>query len=285
MKGIIVSSICGAYKVLIKGQEYNVTARGLFKHHKRKLIVGDYVEIDEKENMITNYYEQTNSFIRPSIANVDQAAVVMSAVEPEFSLFLVDKFLTYINFNNVNGIVIITKVDKLNNRDEIDKYKRIIESYGVKVIYFSKVTKEGASSLIEVFSNKTTVLMGQSGVGKSSLLNALIPEYNRLIGEYSSALGRGKHQTKEVVLLPFYNGFIADTPGFSSLDIELTPKQIAMSFPVIKEYYGTCFFADCLHISEKGCKVKERIDNGFSSLSYENYLVLIKEAKERKAKY
>ena len=167
----------------------------------------------------------------------------------------------------------------------LDYLKRIIESYGVKVIYFSKVTKEGASSLIEVFSNKTTVLMGQSGVGKSSLLNALIPEYNRLIGEYSSALGRGKHQTKEVVLLPFYNGFIADTPGFSSLDIELTPKQIAMSFPVIKDYYGTCFFADCLHISEKGCKVKERIDNGFSSLSYENYLVLIKEAKERKAKY
>ena len=285
MKGIITSSICGSYKVTSDNVDYNVSARGLFKHKKRKLVVGDYVEINVDENIITDVYDQKTFFIRPCIANVDQAAVIMSAVEPEFSLFLVDKFLTYINFNNVKGTVIITKVDKLNDRTSIENIKNLIKSYGIDVVLFSKETKEGLDEVNALFKNKVTVLMGQSGVGKSSLLNTLIPEYNRMIGEYSSALGRGKHQTKEVILLPFDGGFIADTPGFSSLDIELSPKQIAMSFPIIKDHYGTCFFGDCLHISEKQCKVKDELGKTLPNESYENYLLLIKEAKERKVKY
>lgn len=285
MKGIITASACGLYKVMAEGQEYSVSARGLFKHHKRKIVVGDYVDIDTKENLITDVYDQNNFFIRPLIANVDQAAVVMSAMEPDFSLFLVDKFLTYINHNNVASLVIITKLDKVSDRGYIEIFKKIIESYGIKVILFSKVTNEGLDEVENALKDKVTVLMGQSGVGKSSLLNAIVPQYHRLVGEYSEALGRGKHQTKEVVLLPYQNGYIADTPGFSSLDIELTPTEVNSNFPLIKDYFGQCFFSDCLHEHEKNCKVKVDIGIKIPKSTYENYLLLLKEAKERKVKY
>ncbi len=285
MKGIIVASVCGLYKVRVNEEEFCVSARGLFKHKKRKLVVGDFVEFDPNENIITDVYEQRNFFIRPLIANVDQAAIVMSIKEPEFSMFLVDKFLTYINYNEVKPLVIITKLDKVSDDSIVEIYKNIIESYGIKVILFSKVTKEGIDEIEECFKNKVTVLMGQSGVGKSSLLNTIVPSYKRMVGEYSEALGRGKHQTKEVVLLPYKNGYIADTPGFSSLDIELTPQDVNSSFPLIKDYIGKCFFSNCLHEHEKNCKVKLEVGINIPKQTYENYLLLLKEAKERKVKY
>ena len=176
-------------------------------------------------------------------------------------------------------------MDRVLNRCEIDAQRSIVESYGYKTIYFSKETKEGLDELKTCLKGKVTALMGQTGVGKSSFINTLVPEHKRLIGSYSSALGRGKHQTKEVVLLEYEDGFIADTPGFSSLEINLSASQVTQCFPLIKDFYGKCFFKDCLHINEKNCEVKKLVGNSITTQTYENYLALIQEAKERKLKY
>ena len=120
--------------------------------------------------------------------------------------------------------------------------------------------------------------MGQSGVGKSSLLNAIDPNFTREIGEYSEALGRGKHKTKEVVLLPYLNGYIADTPGFSSLELNLSKLEIAHYFPGFKDLYLSCFYSNCLHLNEKECKVTEAVKEGnIPSIAYESYIKLLSE--------
>ena len=145
----------------------------------------------------------------------------------------------------------------------------------------SSKKQEGIEEVKNLFNEKISVLVGQSGVGKSSLLNAIDPNYTREIGEYSEALGRGKHQTKEVVLLPYMNGYIADTPGFSSLDLNLTKLEIAHYFPGFRELYLNCFYSNCLHQNEKECRVKDAVKEGIiPSIAYESYIKLLSEEDE-----
>ena len=150
---------------------------------------------------------------------------------------------------------------------------------GIDVYVISSKTKYGLEEVKKLFVNKISVLVGQSGVGKSSLLNAIDEDYQRSIGEYSKALGRGKHETKETVLLPYEGGYIADTPGFSSLDLELYKEDLAIYFPCFDKLYTDCYFSNCLHISEKKCLVKEKIESGeIPQIAYECYLKLSNEA-------
>ena len=279
MEGIVVGLRCGVYSVLSEGVIFRLPARGLFRNKGVKPVVGDKVLINDDYSMIIDVFERTSFLKRPTIANLDQILLVFSLKEPEFSYHLAFKYLTYANMNNIKAKIILTKLDKTKDLEEIENIKNVFNKLGYEVFAVSNKTKEGLEEVRHIFKNKISCLVGQSGVGKSSLLNAIDPEYDRSIGEYSKALGRGKHETKETILLPYEGGFIADTPGFSSLDLELFKEDLAQFFPSFDKYYLDCYFSNCLHISEPKCLVKQALENGdIPQIAYDAYLKLSSEA-------
>lgn len=279
MEGIVVGLRCGVYSVLSEGVIFRLPARGLFRNKGVKPVVGDKVLINDDYSMIIDVFERTSFLKRPTIANLDQILLVFSLKEPEFSYHLAFKYLTYANMNNIKAKIILTKLDKTKDLEEIKNIKNVFNKLGYEVFVVSNKTKEGLEEVRHIFKNKISCLVGQSGVGKSSLLNAIDPEYDRSIGEYSKALGRGKHETKETILLPYEGGFIADTPGFSSLDLELFKEDLAQFFPSFDKYYLDCYFSNCLHISEPKCLVKQALENGdIPQIAYDAYLKLSSEA-------
>ncbi|MBR2507493.1 MAG: ribosome small subunit-dependent GTPase A [Bacilli bacterium] len=279
MEGIVVGLRCGVYSVLSEGVIFRLPARGLFRNKGVKPVVGDKVLINDDYSMIIDVFERTSFLKRPTIANLDQILLVFSLKEPEFSYHLTFKYLTYANMNNIKAKIILTKLDKTKDLEEIENIKNVFNKLGYEVFVVSNKTKEGLEEVRHIFKNKISCLVGQSGVGKSSLLNAIDPEYDRSIGEYSKALGRGKHETKETILLPYEGGFIADTPGFSSLDLELFKEDLAQFFPSFDKYYLDCYFSNCLHISEPKCLVKQALENGdIPQIAYDAYLKLSSEA-------
>ena len=278
MEGIIVSIKYGVYVVNVDNVLYNSSPRGLLKF-KSKIYVGDKVILDDENYQIIDGIDRKSFLKRPTIANLDQILLIFSLKEPDFSYYLAFKYLTYANFNNINASLVLTKADKSNER-EIKEIVNVFNQLGIKTYVTSSKDNIGVNEIKELFTNKITVLVGQSGVGKSSLLNAIDESYLRDIGDYSLALGRGKHKTKEVILLPYQNGFIADTPGFSSLELEMNKLEVAQYFPGFKDDALECFYSNCLHISEKNCKIKEKVDCGqIPKLAYENYLKLLEEVE------
>ena len=274
MEGKILSTVGGIYKVYSDGITYNLSARGSIKHKSFSLCAGDNISFDEKEGVIEKANERKNFLIRPRSANVDLMVITMSVVEPDLSPELVYKFLTYANLNGIPASVLFTKIDRLADTSKVDALKNDLEKLGYKVFLLSPEKTEIIKELQEFLEGKTTIIMGQTGVGKSTAINLIDANFNRKIGEYSEALGRGKHQTKEVILLPFRNGFIGDTPGFSSLELDLYKEDLAQYFPGYEKYYLECYFSNCLHQNEKECKIKEEIAEG--NLSKEGYDVYIK---------
>lgn len=279
MEGRIVGLNCGYYSVLADGIIFKVKARGAFRNKSIKPVVGDKVELDDTYFVINTLYPRSTYLKRPVIANLSQILIVSSLVEPEFSYLLAFKYLTYANLHEVKARIILTKSDKYIDKDKIDDIKKVFNQLDIDVFVISNKTKEGLDDIRKLFRNEITCLIGQTGVGKSSLINSIDPEFNRNIGEYSEALGRGKHETKEVILLPYEGGFIADTPGFSSLDLELYKEEIAQYFPGFNTRFTECYFSNCLHISEKRCKVKEALESKeIPEIAYESYLKLSNEA-------
>lgn len=279
MEGRIVGLNCGYYSVLADGIIFKVKARGAFRNKSIKPVVGDKVELDDTYFVINTLYPRSTYLKRPVIANLSQILIVSSLVEPEFSYLLAFKYLTYANLHGVKARIILTKCDKYMDKEKIDEIKKVFNQLDIDVFVISNKTKEGLDDIRKLFRNEITCLIGQTGVGKSSLINSIDPEFNRNIGEYSEALGRGKHETKEVILLPYEGGFIADTPGFSSLDLELYKEEIAQYFPGFNTRFTECYFSNCLHISEKRCKVKEALElNEIPEIAYESYLKLSNEA-------
>ena len=279
MEGRIVGLNCGFYSVLADGIIFKVKAKGAFRIKTIKPVVGDKVELDDTYFIINTVYPRDTYLKRPVIANLSQMLIVSSLVEPEFSYLLAFKYLTYANLHNVKAKIILTKSDKYDDVDKINEIKETFKKLNIDVYVISNKTKEGTEEIKKLFTNEITCLIGQTGVGKSSLINSIDPEFNRNVGEYSEALGRGKHETKEVILLPYEGGFIADTPGFSSLDLELFKEEIAQYFPGFSSLFTECYFSNCLHISEKKCKVKEAVENGeIPQIAYDCYLKLSNEA-------
>lgn len=284
MIGRILSCKYGVYEIACQENCLTSKARGVFRHMKLRPCVGDMVELDE-EQRIQKIFPRKNQLIRPSISNLDLLVIVVSLKQPEYSSLLTDKFLSYANYFHVPSMVILTKTD-LESKEEVEKITEELTKKGVQVCSFSKQNQEGIEEIKSCFQGKTIALMGQTGVGKSTLLNALVPEWNREIGEYSEALGRGKHRTKEVVLFPYMGGYLADTPGFSSLELPFYKEDLANFFPGFSSY-PPCRYADCLHHENTpGCEVASAVKQGkISQESYQNYQKILLELLYRKDRY
>lgn len=286
MKGLIVAITCGTYSVEADGVIYNTKPRGVFRNQGVKPVVGDNVEFDTNSLTIEVIYPRRSALKRPLIANISQMILVFSLKEPDFSYLLAFKYLTYANMNDIRAKIIITKIDKEHDEKMMKEIKEVFASVNIETYFISNKTKEGVEEVKALFKDEVSCIMGQTGVGKSSLINAIDPNYERAIGEYSLALGRGKHQTKEVILLSYQGGYIADTPGFSSLELDLFKEDLAAFYPGFNTLYNKCYFANCLHLSENKCVVKEKVNAGeISSLAYDCYKKLSEEAIFRKERY
>lgn len=286
MKGRIVSLSCGVYSIEVDGVIYNAPARGLFRNKGVKPTVGDIVEISEDYLVISKVYDRVNYLKRPPISNVTQMLIIESLKEPEFSYLLAFKYLTYTNMNGINAKIILTKSDKENDKNLIDEIVQTFKQIDINVYVVSNKTLEGLEEVRKLFKNQVTCLIGQSGVGKSSLINAIDKDFERRVGDYSYALGRGKHQTKEVILLPYEGGYIADTPGFSSLELELYKEDLAQFYPGFNEKYTNCYYSNCLHISEPKCVIKDLLNSGqYPQIAYDCYLKLSEESIYKNKRY
>lgn len=260
--------------------------RGKLAHKDKKILIGDFVVLD-REEMIADVLPRKNEMKRPRLANVDVAYVLISAKEPLFSSFLLDKFLTAIHEAKISAKIVITKADLLN-REELEKMREVQSRYQrLNFETFLVNTKDVNAYDYQKFLNSlkglTVAFVGQTGVGKSSIINAIDPDYKRKVDSLYVNSGRGRHTTKEIVLFPYKEGFLFDTPGFSELELkDMKTLELAEHFPGYGEYFGTCMFKDCKHLpNSKGCKVTELVENAeLSEESYRNYLKIYEEVKE-----
>lgn len=271
MQGIIIKNISNDYTILSNNKKYICKARGKFRKEKITPLVGDNCIFDEEKKYIIEIQERKTELVRPPVANIEQAVIITSAKEPDFSSNLLDKLLCIIEYNNVTPIICFTKLDLLNN-EEKEYIERIINYY--KKIGYQVYKNTEIEDIRKIFKNKITVFTGQSGAGKSTLLNKLNASLNLKTNEISKALGRGKHTTRHVELLEMYDGLIADTPGFSSISfIGMTNEDIRDNFIEFNEYREKCEYKDCMHISEEKCEIKKQIEkNNILESRYENYL-------------
>lgn len=277
-QGRIIKALSGFYYVEDGDKIIQCRARGKFRKDEIKPLVGDFVEY--KDNYVMKLLPRKNFLIRPPICNVDQALIVSSCKEPDFSSILLDKFLLVIEHLKIEPIIVISKMDL--DQNNVKKYIEDYRKAGYRVYEISSKDNLGIDELKTVFKDKVTVITGQSGVGKSSLLNALDINLNLETNDISKSLGRGKHTTRHVELIKMYDGYIGDTPGFSSIDLNIVPEELAVAYHDFEKYSHKCKFRGCLHDSEPNCGVKQAVDDGIISLErYEHYLMNLQEAKKR----
>ena len=280
MIGKIIKQISNDYTVKINNELIVCKARGKFRKLGITPLVGDNVKVDIDNNYILEILDRKNELERPSISNIDQAVIVTSVKIPDFSSNLLDKLLTVIEFNNVKPIICFTKLDLLNE-EQLNEI-RDIQQYYRKIGY--EVFDNTDKQLKDIFKDKITVFAGQSGAGKSSLLNKLDNSLDLEIGEVSIALGRGKHTTRHTELIEVLGGLVADTPGFSALDFkDMSKSDIRDNFIEFNEYKDSCEYKDCMHVNEKVCAIKESVEKNIILKSrYDNYLKFIEKGELKK---
>lgn len=270
MEGIIIKNQSNDYTVRTKKGIYVCKPRGKFRQVEITPLVGDSVVIDDINNYILEIKPRKNSLIRPSIANIDVAVIATSVKEPNFDSNLLDKLLTIIEYNNITPIICLTKMDLLNYEEE-QNIKKIIDYY--KKIGYEVVENTNKEEMEKLIEGKTVVLAGQSGAGKSSLLNRLDENLDLQTNEISKALGRGKHTTRCVTLYEIDGSLIADTPGFSSVDFRgMSKLDIRDNMKEMFDNLEKCKYRDCMHIKEDDCEIKRLVEKGeILSSRYENY--------------
>ncbi|MBS4536105.1 ribosome small subunit-dependent GTPase A [Clostridium sp. D2Q-14] len=285
LEGIIIKGIGGLYYVKTNEGLYKCKARGLFRKKKIKPLVGDRViiELNEIDNMgyIMEIEDRDSVLVRPAVSNVNQVIIVFAVKDPFPNLWLLDRFLLLSEKENINPIICFNKID-LIDEDKLKHINGIYKDTGYKIINTSTKKIHGIEKLKKVLKDKISVFAGPSGVGKSSLLNFVQPNLKLKIGEISEKTKRGKHTTRSTKLMELnFGGWIVDTPGFSSLNIDfLEEDELESYFPEIVKYSGNCRFNDCKHDKEPSCAVKNAVEeNLISKERYNNYLMVLNEIK------
>ena len=275
MVGRIIKIISNKYTASCNGEKYDCIPRGKFRYEKLTPKVGDIVEIDTNTLTIDSIEPRINELKRPEVANIDIAIIVTSLTRPDFSSFLLDKMIANVVLKDIKPIVVLTKGDLLSE-EELNSFKPIIEYYnsiGIPTLLNSELDK-----LKTLIKGSLVTLTGQTGVGKSTLINKIKPELNLETNDISEALGRGKHTTRHTEIYDFNDFFIVDTPGFSALDLDILKENLRFAFV---EFDNSCKFNDCMHINEKGCRVKEQLENNeILSSRYENYKRMVEEYED-----
>lgn len=304
--GLIVKALSGYYYVLPDGEEpgqdgrlptVQCRARGVFKKRSISPLVGDRISFEHSENnegTVTEIHKRRSELIRPPVANIEQAVLVFSLDEPALNLQLLDKFLVHIEHSGLEPVICFSKQDLIKGDDDEPEQldagavQRLYQEIGYQVFVTSAKEGEGLEPVRHILNGRLSVFSGQSGVGKSTLLNALLPELNLETAEISLRLGRGRHTTRHVELLALPDGgWVADTPGFSQLDfMEMEPEDLGRTFREFVPLSEECRFRGCLHHKEPGCRVREEAEGGRVAPSrYEHYLIFLQEMKDRKRRY
>jgi ribosome biogenesis GTPase len=286
-EGLVIKLIGGTYTIRdAKGTKTEVRARGKFRHLGESPKVGDRVTYDN--DYLLTVLPRRNNLVRPPVANVDQALLINSAKEPDFSFHLLDRFLLLIENEDITPVIVVTKIDLLTE-DEVRTLKDQLAYYEpfYDVHYLSSKTKENIEAIEPLLLGKISVFAGQTGAGKSSLLNAINPAFDLETNAISKALGRGKHTTRHSELLEVSDGLVADTPGFSRLDFyDIDLSNVPINFVDFFALSDQCKFRGCTHLNEPGCKVIEEVNQGNILPSrYENYKLIHQEIKDQKPRY
>lgn len=281
-KGQIVKIHSDFYYVESKEQVYECKLREVLKKQKQKVYVGDYVEF--AENAIEKILPRKNFIVRPPVANIDQVIIISAVKEPDLSFVQLNRYVAFARYHNIDAVLCFNKNDLSNDDKTIEKVFSIYEPLGYDVLFTSALEGYGLDEFKDILKGKTSVLCGSSGVGKSSLINA-ISGINLRTKNVSEKTGRGTHTTRHSEIINIGNNSrIVDTPGFSNLKFDfLLPTEVDSLFKEIYPYKQTCKFQDCLHITETGCGVKEHLDE-IDETRYSSYIAFVEEAKEYKNK-
>lgn len=285
--GIVLKGIGGFYYVDAANEAYECKARGIFRKKGMTPYAGDRVDVSVAEDgtgIIDEIKPRKNQLIRPPIANIDQLVIVASTCQPSPNPLVIDKMLAVAVDKQIHPLLVISKADLADS----DALYRIYEKSGIETIVFSTVTGEGIQPIRSRLIGKFSAFTGNSGVGKSSLLNCINSKFQLETGKISQKLGRGKHTTRQVELYPLpEGGYVADTPGFSTVDIEryamIDKESLPYAFPEFAPFLHQCRFTSCSHVCEKGCAVLKAVQDGIINPSRHNsYVVMYEEVKDRK---
>ena len=272
--GKIIKIVSNQYTVATDKDIFVATARGKHRFMGLTPFVGDNVIVDTSKKQIEEILPRENYTNRPVVANIDVCLIVSSLKIPNFSSYLLDKMLLQVLSHNIKPVICFTKLDLLNKTEkkEIAKIKKYYEGLGIKVFYNKQKLK-----LKHYLKGKTVSLCGQSGVGKSTLLNRLDSSLELKTNEVSKSMNRGVHTTRYCEIIPIKNIYFIDTPGFSALDLDIDKKEVKNFYP---EFQVDCKFPDCIHAKEQDCEVKKLVSSGKILKSrYDNYLTILKELK------
>ncbi len=283
-EGLIIKLLGGVYFVEASDAVYECKAKGVFRNKNLSPVCGDRVKImikDGETPVITEIAERKSIIIRPQLANLDYLVLVNSVCEPAPNLLLTDKFIAIAEYKNIEPVVVFTKSDK----ESPDRLVSIYKKADIKVFSVDNKTGNGSGDLKKLLTGRLSAFTGNTGVGKSSLLNNLFPGLELSTGEISRKLGRGRHTTRHIELFKLpEGGYIADTPGFSSFDTNkydiIYKDELASCFREFNDFSGKCRFQDCNHINEPGCEVIAAVSRGDIPKSrYESYTAMFEEAK------
>ena len=293
INGKIIKGIGGFYYVDTENGLYECRARGIFRKNKITPLVGDRVSIsvvdeENKKGVVEEIEKRDTELVRPPIANVDKALIVFAIKNPAPNLSLLDRFIVLAEKENLEIVIVFTKVDLDADGELLEELKSIYEVSGYKVIPVSNKLKLNIDKIKEELKENTVVFAGPSGVGKSSLLNEVDKNFELKTGEVSDKIKRGKHTTRHAELLKLEcGGMVADTPGFSSLTLDDTDESELKEYFIEFDKYDDCRFGSrCIHENEPSCAVKEAVENGeISKKRYESYIQLLNEIRSGKRRY